>query len=238
MDKDSRCANRFIGFFYLFHMLVIAITLNWHDENFKDMLSSMFWITFSILFIEGLSQIRKWETKNEVTAFNLILKETTICIGMSLMSFFIVTYGLLIVLDGDDPLTKSVFNTLVSLVFLLNFVVYCLYHKYRIPEFIERLLYGLAKRAVPTIASELKNDVPNIVIKIYKEKVVKEKVSKFMDLITIFATVFLLSNSTFATINSQKLDLNSNPFNSLEFFLLVVLIPIYVQSAYHRTSLY
>lgn len=218
-------------------MLAIAIALNWHDENFKDILRALFGILLVIFVIECLSQASKSLTKNEITAFNLIIKESLICFGISLMSFLIVMYGLLLVVDPDAEMTKIIFNTLVSLSFLLTFVLYCIYQKYKVPEVLERLLY---RKVAPTLANEIEKDVPNLVIKIYKEKVAKEKVAKYIDLITIFATVFLLGNSTFATINSTstKLDLNSNPFDSLEFFLLVVLIPFYVQSAYHRTSLY
>ena len=81
------------------------------------------------------------------------------------------------------------------------------------------------------------NDSPNLETENDNEKVVKEKVSKIIDLFTILATIFLLSNSTFTALNSSAIDLKSNPFDSLEFSALIYVIPIYVQSAYYRLTL-
>lgn len=228
MDKDNKQAVVLTGILYFIFALVITFVVNWQDEYFRYLVWAFLWLPVFILFFEAVSQAAKGDNKNgNFSVSNLVLKGIFISLAMSYLSFFVISYGLIVFLD-DDKMTKSVFNILIILSFLLTFAFYYMYRKYRVPEFIERLL----KR----FTSKGKNDHSSLEIEVFKEKAVKERVAKIIDLITILATVFLLSNSTFTTLNPAELNL-AKPFDSLEFRLLVLLLPIYVQSAYYKISL-
>lgn len=212
--------------------MIIALVLNWHDQNFQNLLWALSRLPFFILFIEALSQRLKRKNKNVKTALNLILTGIPICIAISFLSFFIISYGLIVAYDDKD-MTKGMFNFLITSSFILTTAFYFTYQKCRFPEFIGRL----EKRIALILSREVKNHNSIAEVEFDKELIAKQKTAKFIDSITILATVFLLSNSTFTTIIPADLDLKSNPFDSLEFSLLIFLIPIYVQSVYYRISL-
>lgn len=232
MDKDSRCANRVIIFFYLFHIFIISSTLNWHDENYRRIFFAVVLSPFVILFIELLNPTIKWNKKHEVNVIILILKNTFICIVLTFSSLLIVIYGL-IKIYGNVEMTKSLFNIMVTSGFLLTFIFYYIYQKPKVQNFTERL----AKKVAPKFFKEMKNENPNLESAFYEDEAVKETAHKFIDLITILVTVLLLSNSTFTTLNPNGISLTANPFDSLEFSVLIYVIPMYVQSAFYRLTL-
>lgn len=235
IDNHSRTAILITIFiFYLIPAVIVLSVINWHDENFGFLLLAFTVIPAGILFIEGLSQVLNRDDNSEIFEIFIVLsKGVLICIAMTFFYFFIVSYLFVVILDIKF-LSKGNFNFLVTSSFVLTLFSYFFYQKYRVPKFMEIVTIKLAD-----IISTKKtvNDSPNLATENDNEKVVKEKVSKIIDLFTILATIFLLSNSTFTALNSSAIDLKSNPFDSLEFSALIYVIPIYVQSAYYRLTL-
>lgn len=235
MDKDSRCANRFIIFFYLFHIFIIASTLNRQEENYVRSLSFVLGASIMILFVGLLYQSVKWNNRQVVNVIILIVANTFICILMTFLSLIIVLYGLTEIY-GNVEMTKSLFNIMVTSGFLITSIFYFIYQKPKVQDYIERLAKWVAKKGAPTIFKDMKNKNPNLENEFYEEEAVKDTAHKFIDLITILVTVFLLGNSTFATLNPSGISLTANPFDSLEFTVLIYVILIYVQSAFYRLT--
>lgn len=240
IDNHFRTAILITVFiFYLIPTVIILSVINWHDENFGYLLWALAFLPSVILFIEGSSHIFNGDDNSE--NFEIFVKISTgliICTAMTFLSFFIVAYLLVVTLDNTN-LSKASFNFLVTSSFLLTFFSYFFYQKYRVPKIMERLIIKF--RAV-IISKKIVSDSTNLETKnsnekVIKVRVVKEKVSKIIDLFTILATIFLLSNSTFTTLNSNAIDFTLSPFDSLEFSALIYVIPIYVQSAYYRLTL-
>lgn len=106
-----------------------------------------------------------------------------------------------------------------------------------VPWLAKKFVALFPKKFTAWLTKKIVDDNPNLKIEKENEKVAKEKVSKFIDLLTILVTIFLLSNSTFTTLTPNVVNLKASPFDSLEFTVLIYVIPVYVQSAYYRLTI-
>jgi len=220
IDRLSAWGIFWTFFLTLIPVVVIIIVNNFTIERWF-FVGLLVVVLASICFIELLSQEIQQESKKESgIVFHLVIKGIVISIMISIISTLLVI-NILIVIYGDDVMTKGIFNSLIMFSFFTTLFFYWLYMKLDIPKKMENVAKRLKKGREPI------NPTSNN--KIYTYAVIEK-----MDLLAIIATVFLLSNSTYSTILPSENTIKGNPYDSLEFNLLFLLIPLYVQSAYYK----
>lgn len=221
IDKDSKQAIFITGIFCVIPMLLAVVMLNLETYNFIESLKTILVCLGVIIFVEFLSQEANWKnSKRRGMVGELVLKGFAICLSLTVIFFLVIITALIYTLN-DDSLTKTIFNSIISFSFFSTLISYCLYVKLKFPELVEKGLIKLKK------GEESLNPVS-------KNRIYRKKVIKIFDFISIWATVFLLGNSTFTTLDTSSLKLDSNPLNTIEFLALFFLMPIFVQSAYYR----
>lgn len=221
IDKESKHAILITIGFYISFAVIITVIINFKTKNFMDTLMVVVLLIIGILLTEYTFQDVKWKIKKRFwIIFHLIVKSFLICLLMSFISVLLIISLLIYNLDSDT-LTKGIFNFLVLFTFISTLAFYRLYLKSPIPDMIEKRIMKFRNGEISL------NPISNN--KIYRKDIIDK-----IDFIMILATIFLLGNSTFVSLVPSSIKFDGNPYNTIEFRLLFMLIPVYVQSAYYK----
>ncbi len=221
IDRFSKYGIAFTIIFYAILAGIIIVTLNMERENFVETVLLLCGLFIAMIGFEQMFQgINIGIRKRSVMVWSLVAEGLLICLFISNI-FLLIIIAFFMYLLNVDTLTKVTFNIMVSFTFFSSLFFYRFYLKLKVLEKTEKIVSKFKKE---------KDINPSI---LNKSKYKKEVINK-IDFITIFATVFLLGNSTFTTLVPDSIILNKNPYNSIELRTLVLMIPIYVQSAYYK----
>lgn len=202
----------------------IYFTISWQNPDFVEtfIIVSMFCIL--ILSFEGFEQALlstlKW--KKTLQLF-LVMKELVTCFFISLMSLLAAS-KIMILLVGDIPLTKNLFNLLIIATFIISLFLYWFYIFINVPKHLDNFYIRISKTGLSSNMS-IKNQLD------------KKIVLNLIDLFAIFTTVFLLANSTATGITDTSTPSSVDFFESTEFGLLFIVMAVYVLAAYHKLPL-
>lgn len=212
-----------IGLYFLLG-LTIYFTISWQNPDFVESITIVAMFCILILSFEGFEQALlstlKWKKTLQIS---LVVKELVICFFISLMSLLAAS-KIMILFAGDIPLTKNLFNLLISVTFILSLFLYWFYIYINVPKYLDNLFTKFSKTSVSSTMS-IKNQLD------------KKVVLNLIDLFAIFTTVFLLSNSTAAGITNTSTPSAIDFFESTEFSLLFIVMAVYVLAAYHKLPL-
>lgn len=209
---------------YFFLGITIYFTISWQNPSFVEALSIVTLICVLILSFEAFEQAVlstiKWVRPLQ---FVLVIKELITCFFFSLISLLLAA-KIIEFFYGDIPLTRNLFNLLISITFLTSLFLYWFYILINVPKHLNNLYMRFS----------MTNLSSNMSI---KDRLEKKVFLNFVDLFGIVTTVFLLSNSTAAGITDVSIPTSVEFFESIEFRLLSIAMAVYVLAAYHKLPL-
>lgn len=228
MKKNNKNHNleAVLGVIGLYSLTGFAIylTVSWQNPSFVEAFSTVTLICLLILTFEALEQAVlstiKWVRPLH---FFLVIKELVICFFLSLISLLFAAEIIEFFL-GNIPLTRNLFNLLISITFLTSLFLYWIYMLIHVSKHLDNLYMRFIKTGLSS----------NMSIKV---KLNKKMFLNFIDFFAILTTVFLLSNSTAAGIADVSAPSSVEFFESTEFRLLSVAMAVYVLAAYHKLPL-
>lgn len=215
-----------VGVAILYFSLGITIyfTISWKNPSFVEALSIVTLICVLTLSFEAFEQAVlstiKWVRPLQ---FVLVIKELIICFFFSLISLLLAA-KIIEFFYGDIPLTRNLFNLLISITFLTSLFLYWFYILINVPKHLDNLYMRFSKTNLSSNMS-------------IKDRLEKKVFLNFIDLFGIVTTVFLLSNSTAAGITDVSAPSSVAFFESTEFRLLSIAMAVYVLAAYHKLPL-
>lgn len=225
-NNEKHHLKALLGVVVLYSLLGFAIyfTISWQNPSFVETLRIVAMFCILILSFETFEQAVlstvKW--KKTLQLF-LVIKELVTCFFISLISL-LVAAKIMVVIVGDIPLTKNLFNLLISTTFITSLFLYWFYIFINVPKHLDNLYTKLGKTSLSSTMS-------------IKDQLDKKVVLKLIDLFAIFTTVFLLANSTAAGITDTSTPSSIEFFESTEFGLLFIVMAVYVLAAYHKLPL-
>lgn len=209
---------------YFFLGITIYFTISWQNPSFVEALSIVTLICVLILSFEAFEQaVRSTIKWIRPLQFFLVIKELVTCFFLSLISLLLAA-KIIEFFYGDIPLTRNLFNLLISITFLTSLFLYWFYILINVPKHFDNLYLRFSK-------TDLISNVST------KDQLEKKVFLNFIDLFGIVTTVFLLSNSTAAGITDTLAPSSVEFFQSTEFRLLSIAMAVYVLAAYHKLPL-
>lgn len=171
---------------YMVIATIIFITVNYQNPNFIQVFSTFFSLPILVAGMEALEQAILSTIKLKVIAQYLVVAKEIIT---SLLITLVSLLGVAKVMEiyyAETPFDKFIFNTLISLTFIVAVILYWLYSKLNIPQKIDSWSRKILNTTSPSIIN-------------FKNSLDKKETLDIIDVFAIFTTVFLLGNSTFAS---------------------------------------
>lgn len=206
---------------YIIIAIIIIITVNYQNPNFIQVFSTLISLLILVTVMEVLEQAILSTVKLKVvTQYLLVGKEIMTSLLITLVSLLGVA-KVMEIYYADAPFDKFIFNTLISLTFIVSLILYWLYSKLNISHKIDSGSRRIFKNTSPPIIN-------------FKKSLDKKETLDIIDAFAIFTTVFLLGNSTFSSSDLNQTGSTVIFFESLEYYMLFIVMSIYVLAAYHR----
>lgn len=225
-NNEKHHLKAIVGVVGLYSLLgfTIYLTISWQNPSFVEALSIVTLICVLILSFETFEQaVRSTIKWVRPLQFFLVIKELVTCFFLSLISLLLAA-KIIEFFYGDIPLTRNLFNLLISITFLTSLFLYWFYILINVPKHLDNLYMRFSKT----------NSSSNMST---KNKLEKKIFLNLIDFIVILTTVLLLSNSTAAGITDVSIPTSVEFFESIEFRLLSIAMAVYVLAAYHKLPL-